>query len=64
MSDNHGSSKHVASLAMRYELPSEVLDELVVSEEVREALAADSGKRVELADVAWKAGFNPAVFGL
>ncbi len=48
----------------RYEWLTEVLDELVASEEVREALEADTGKRVELADVAREAGFDPAEFGL
>jgi antitoxin StbD len=48
----------------RYEWLTEVLDELVASEEVREALEADTGKRVELAEVAREAGFDPAEFGL
>jgi PHD/YefM family antitoxin component YafN of YafNO toxin-antitoxin module len=48
----------------RYEWLTEVLDELVASEEVREALAKDTGKRVELADVAQEAGFDPAELGL
>lgn len=48
----------------RYEWLTEVLDELVASEEVREALEADTGKRVELADVAREAGFDAAEFGL
>ncbi|HEX7246124.1 MAG TPA: type II toxin-antitoxin system Phd/YefM family antitoxin [Solirubrobacterales bacterium] len=48
----------------RYEWLTEVLDELVASEEVREAIAEDTGKRVELADVAREAGFDPADFGL
>lgn len=48
----------------RYEWLTEVLDELVASEEVREALAEDTGRRVELADVAREAGFDPAEFGL
>ncbi len=48
----------------RYEWLTEVLDELVASEEVREALAQDTGDRVELADVAREAGFDPAEFGL
>jgi len=48
----------------RYEWLTEVLDELVASEEVREALSKDTGKRVELADVAREAGFDPAEFGL
>jgi len=42
----------------------EVLDELVASEQVRAALEADTGKRVELAEVAREAGFDPAEFGL
>lgn len=48
----------------RYEWLTEILDELVASEEVREALATDTGKRVELADVAREAGFDPAELGL
>jgi antitoxin StbD len=48
----------------RYEWLTEVLDELVASDEVREALAQDTGKRIELADVAREAGFDPAEFGL
>jgi antitoxin StbD len=48
----------------RYEWQTEILDELVASEEVREAIAQDTGKRVELADVAREAGFDPAEFGL
>lgn len=48
----------------RYAWLIEVLDELVASEEVREALAKDTGKRAELADVALEAGFDPAEFGL
>jgi len=48
----------------RYEWQTEILDELVASEEVREALAQDTGKRVELADVSREAGFDPAEFGL
>ena|GEM_PF-6467265 len=40
------------------------IDDLVVSEEVREALARDAGRRVELAEVAREAGFDPAEFGL
>ena len=48
----------------QYEWQTEILDELVASEEVREAIAQDTGKRVELADVAREAGFDPAEFGL
>jgi antitoxin StbD len=48
----------------RYEWQTEILDELVASEEVRETIAQDTGKRVELADVAREAGFDPAEFGL
>lgn len=48
----------------RYERQTEILDELVASEEVREALAQDTGKTVELAEVALEAGFDPAEFGL
>lgn len=42
----------------------EVVDELVVSEETREALARDRGGRVELAEVVREAGFEPVEFGL
>jgi len=42
----------------------DVLDELVASEQVRAALEADTGKRIELAEVAREAGFDPAEFGL
>jgi hypothetical protein len=48
----------------RYEWLIDVLDELVASEEVRDAQAADTGQRVELADVARDAGFDPGDFGL
>lgn len=48
----------------RYERLIEFLDELAASEEVREALAKDTGKRVELADVARESGFDPSEFGL
>lgn len=48
----------------RYEWQTEILDELVASEEVREALTQDTGNRVELADVSREAGFDPAEFGL
>jgi antitoxin StbD len=48
----------------RYEWQMEILDELAASEEVREAIAQDTGNRVELADVAREAGFDPAEFGL
>jgi hypothetical protein len=46
-----------------FESMAEILDELVASEEVREAIAEDTGKRVELADVAREAGFDPAELG-
>jgi plasmid stability protein len=42
-------------------LKMEILDELVASEEVREALAQDTGARVGLAAVAREAGFDPAL---
>jgi hypothetical protein len=48
----------------RYEWLTEVLDELVASEEVREALEVDTGKRIGLSDVAREAGFDPAELGL
>lgn len=48
----------------RYEWLTEVLDELVASEEVREALAEGTGKRAELAGVAREAGFDPTELGL
>lgn len=40
------------------------IDDLVVSEEVREALVRDAGRRVELAEVTREAGFDPREFGL
>jgi hypothetical protein len=42
----------------------ELLDDLVASEEIREALAVDTGERVELAEVARESGFDPREFGL
>jgi antitoxin StbD len=48
----------------RYERQVEILDELVASEEVREALAADTGGRIEIAELARETGFDPAEFGL
>lgn len=48
----------------RYEWLTEILDELLASEEVRDALDRDTGSRVELADVAREAGFDPAELGL
>jgi hypothetical protein len=42
----------------------ELLDDLVASEEIREALTEDTGERVELAEVVGEAGFDPAEFGL
>lgn len=61
---SHRKAEGVILSYQRYEWLIEVLDELVASEEVREALAKDTGKRVELADVAREAGFDPAEFGL
>jgi PHD/YefM family antitoxin component YafN of YafNO toxin-antitoxin module len=61
---SHRKAEGVILSYQRYEWFTEVLDELVASEEVREALAKDTGKRVELADVAREAGFDPAEFGL
>lgn len=61
---SHRKAEGVILSYQRYEWFIEVLDELVASEEVREALAKDTGKRVELADVAREAGFDPAEFGL
>jgi antitoxin StbD len=48
----------------RYEWQTAILDELVASEEVHEAIAQDTGRRAELSDVAREAGFDPAEFGL
>jgi antitoxin StbD len=61
---SHRKAEGVILSYERYVRLTEVLDELVASEEVREALAEDTGKRVELADVAREAGFDPAEFGL
>lgn len=41
-----------------------LLEELAASEEVREALAKDTGERMELADVTREGGFDPSEFGL
>jgi len=49
---------------VQYEWQTEILDELVASEEVRETISRDTGKRVELADVTREAGFDPVEFGL
>jgi antitoxin StbD len=61
---SHRKPEGVILSYQRYEWQMEILDELVASEEVREAIAKDTGKRVELADVAREAGFDPAEFGL
>jgi PHD/YefM family antitoxin component YafN of YafNO toxin-antitoxin module len=61
---SHRKAEGVILSYERYEWLIEVMDELVASEEVREALAEDTGKRVELADVAREAGFDPTEFGL
>lgn len=61
---SHRKAEGVILSYERYLRMTEVLDELVASEEVREALAEDTGKRVELAEVAREAGFDPAEFGL
>lgn len=47
-----------------YKWQTEILDELVAWGEVREAIAKDTGERVELSGVACEAGFDPAEFGL
>jgi len=44
----------------RYEWQTEILYELVALEEVREALAQETGKRVELFDVSREAGYLPS----
>lgn len=61
---SHRKAEGVILSYQRYERFIEVLDDLVASEEVREALAHDTGKRVELADVVTEAGLDPAEFGL
>lgn len=61
---SHRKPEGVILSYQRYERLVEVLDELAASEEVREALAKDTGKRVELADVAREGGFDPSDFGL
>jgi antitoxin StbD len=61
---SHRKAEGVILSYARYVRLVEILDELVASEEVREALAKDAGERVELAEVAREAGFDPAEFGL
>jgi hypothetical protein len=61
---SHRKAEGVILSYARYARLVEVLDELVASEEVREALAKDTGERVELAEVAREAGFDPGEFGL
>jgi PHD/YefM family antitoxin component YafN of YafNO toxin-antitoxin module len=61
---SHRKPEGVIMSYQRYEWLTGILDELVASEEVREALEADTGKRIELSDVAREAGFEPAEFGL
>lgn len=61
---SHRKAEGVILSYERYARLTEILDELVASEEVREALSDDTGKRVELADVAREAGFDPAELGL
>lgn len=61
---SHRKAEGVILSYERYVRLTEILDELVASEEVREALSDDTGKRVELADVAREAGFDPAALGL
>jgi antitoxin StbD len=61
---SHRKAEGVILSYARYARLVEILDELVASEEVREALAEDTGKRVELAEVAREAGFDPAELGL
>jgi hypothetical protein len=61
---SHRKAEGVILSYARYARLVEIFDELVASEEVREALAKDTGERVELADVAREAGFDPVKFGL
>ncbi len=61
---SHRKAEGVILSYERYARLTEILDELVASEEVHEALSDDTGKRVELADVAREAGFDPAELGL
>lgn len=61
---SHRKAEGVILSYARYVRLVEILDELVASEEVREALAKDTGERVELAEVARQAGFDSAEFGL
>jgi antitoxin StbD len=61
---SHRKAEGVILSYERYLRLTEVLDELVASEEVREAMREDTGRRMELADVAREAGFDPAEFGL
>lgn len=64
VSGSHRKPEGVILSYERYERLIEALDELVASEEVREALESDTGKRAELADVAREAGFDPRELGL
>lgn len=61
---SHRKAEGVILSYQRYERLIEILDDLVASEEVRDAMAADTGKRIELADVVIEAGLDPAEFGL
>src|SRR5258708_40230612 len=61
---SHRRPEGVILSYQRYEWLTEVLDELVASEEVREALSKDTGKRVELADVTPRAGVDTAGVGV
>jgi hypothetical protein len=61
---SHRETWGVIPFYERYKWRTETLDELAASEEAREAVANDTGKRVELADVAREAGFDLAEFGL
>ena len=56
--------KAVSLSCEHYERRVEILDELVASGEVREALDEDTGGRIEVADLAREAAFDPAEFGL
>ena len=61
---SHRKAEGVIMSYARYTQLVEFLDDLVISEEVAEALANDRGRRTSAADVARQAGIDPAEFGL
>lgn len=61
---SHRKPEAVLLSYQRYRELLETLDDLAIGEEVRAALAEDSGARVELADVAAEIGIDPKDLGL